>query len=67
MTHIGIQSYNSLLLAAGVNDSYHDAKELAELLYQWKLAHHVNVIPYNPVEDSEFKRPDRAAVREPHV
>ncbi|GAQ82555.1 ribosomal RNA large subunit methyltransferase [Klebsormidium nitens] len=50
-------------LLAGVNDSYHDAKELAGLLYQWKLAHHVNVIPYNPVEDSEFKRPDRSAVQ----
>uniref|UniRef100_A0A803N2L9 Radical SAM core domain-containing protein n=2 Tax=Chenopodium quinoa TaxID=63459 RepID=A0A803N2L9_CHEQI len=49
-------------LLAGVNDSVEHAKELAELLHQWGRGHHVNLIPFNPIEGSEYKRPYRKAV-----
>ena len=52
-------------LLAGVNDSPEHAKALARLLYTKKLASHVNLIPYNAVDDAEqFQRPTRAAVHE---
>ena len=52
-------------LLAGVNDSPEQAEQLARLLYTKKLASHVNLIPYNAVDDAEqFKRPTRAAVFE---
>ena len=39
------------------------AEELGRLLYKNKLASHVNIIPYNPVDDApDFKRPGRASV-----
>jgi len=38
------------------------ARELAALLSSHRLASHVNVIPWNPVDDSEFKRPSNGAV-----
>lgn len=50
-------------VAAGVNDQPEHANQLADLLHRWGLARHVNLIPYNPVADSDFKRPTRAAVR----
>jgi len=53
-------SYEWVLLA-GVNDTERDAKELGRLL-RGKLAH-VNLIPFNPVEDTPYRAPDRAAVR----
>src|ERR1700682_6002554 len=53
-------SYEWVLLA-GVNDTEQDAKELGTLLRR-KLAH-VNLIPFNPVEDTPYKAPDRAAIR----
>jgi 23S rRNA (adenine2503-C2)-methyltransferase len=53
-------SYEWVLLA-GVNDTERDAKELGTLLRR-KLAH-VNLIPFNPVEDTPYKAPDRAAIR----
>jgi 23S rRNA (adenine2503-C2)-methyltransferase len=53
-------SYEWVLLA-GVNDTERDAKELGMLLRR-KLAH-VNLIPFNPVEDTPYKAPDRAAIR----
>jgi 23S rRNA (adenine2503-C2)-methyltransferase len=53
-------SYEWVLLA-GVNDAERDAKELGRLL-RGKLAH-VNLIPFNPVEDTPYRAPDRAAVR----
>eukprot|EP00249_Psilotum_nudum_P011392 c23145_g1_i2 orf=3-1157(-) len=43
-------------LTAGVNDREEHAMELTDLLHQWRLGHHVNVIPYNPISDSEFRR-----------
>jgi 23S rRNA (adenine2503-C2)-methyltransferase len=53
-------SYEWVLLA-GVNDTDRDAKELGRLLRR-KLAH-VNLIPFNPVEDTPYRAPDRAAIR----
>ncbi|HEV2029177.1 MAG TPA: 23S rRNA (adenine(2503)-C(2))-methyltransferase RlmN [Candidatus Dormibacteraeota bacterium] len=53
-------SYEWVLLAE-VNDTERDAKELGRLLRR-KLAH-VNLIPFNPVEDTPYRAPDRAAIR----
>src|SRR5213593_3042073 len=53
-------SYEWVLLA-GVNDAERDAKELGALL-SGKLSH-VNLIPFNPVEDTPYRAPDRAGVR----
>ena len=53
-------SYEWVLLA-GLNDTERDAKELGTLL-RGKLAH-VNLIPFNPVEDTHYRAPDRAGVR----
>ncbi|CAH8364154.1 unnamed protein product [Eruca vesicaria subsp. sativa] len=50
-------------LLAGVNDSVENALELAELLREWGKTYHVNLIPYNPIEGSEYKRPYRKAVQ----
>jgi 23S rRNA (adenine2503-C2)-methyltransferase len=53
-------SYEWVLLA-GVNDSERDARELGALL-RGRLAH-VNLIPYNPVEEAPYREPDPASVR----
>ena len=53
-------SYEWVMLA-GVNDTQRDAKELGALL-EGKLAH-VNLIPFNPVDDTPYRAPDRAAIR----
>jgi 23S rRNA (adenine2503-C2)-methyltransferase len=53
-------SYEWVLLG-GVNDTERDAKELGRLLRR-KLAH-VNLIPFNPVEDTPYRAPDRASIR----
>ena len=53
-------SYEWVLLA-GVNDTERDAKELGTLL-SGKLAH-VNLIPFNPVDDTPYRAPERAGVR----
>ncbi len=53
-------SYEWVMLA-GVNDSEGDARELGALL-RGKLAH-VNLIPFNPVEDTPYRAPDRASIR----
>jgi 23S rRNA (adenine2503-C2)-methyltransferase len=53
-------SYEWVLLA-DVNDTERDAKELGRLLRR-KLAH-VNLIPFNPVEDTPYRAPDRTAIR----
>lgn len=47
---------------AGVNDSLVHAVELAELLNEWGRGHHVNLIPFNPIDGSDYKRPYRKAV-----
>ncbi|KAJ9518797.1 hypothetical protein QJQ45_026088, partial [Haematococcus lacustris] len=49
-------------LIHGVNDSVEQARELAELLRSYDLFSHVNVIPWNPVDDSHYKRPSRDRV-----
>jgi 23S rRNA (adenine2503-C2)-methyltransferase len=53
-------SYEWVMLA-GVNDTERDAKELGALLKR-KLAH-VNLIPFNPVEDTPYHAPDRTSIR----
>jgi len=53
-------SYEWVMLA-GVNESERDARELGALL-KGKLAH-VNLIPFNPVEDTPYRAPDRASIR----
>lgn len=49
-------------LLAGVNDGTHHAAELASLLRRFDLRGHVNLIPWNPVGESEYVRPSRNAV-----
>ncbi|XP_051143669.1 uncharacterized protein LOC127260060 [Andrographis paniculata] len=49
-------------LLAGVNDSVEHAAELAKLLHQWGNGYHVNLIPFNPIEGSEYQRPYKKAV-----
>lgn len=49
-------------MAAGINDSVDHAIELAELLHKWGPGYHVNLIPYNPIEGSEYQRPYRKSV-----
>ena len=53
-------SYEWVLLA-GVNDTERDAKELGRLLRR-RLAH-VNLIPFNPVEDTPYRAPDRSSIK----
>ncbi|XP_057724811.1 uncharacterized protein LOC130940627 [Arachis stenosperma] len=50
-------------LLAGVNDSVDNAIELAKLLHEWGPGYHVNLIPFNPVEGSEYRRPYKKAVQ----
>ena len=52
---------NCQILLKGVNDSLDNAKELSELI-KGTLAY-VNLIPYNPVDENEFKRSDEKSVR----
>jgi 23S rRNA (adenine2503-C2)-methyltransferase len=54
-------SYEWVMLA-GVNDTARDATELSALL-KGKLAH-VNLIPFNPVDDTPYQAPSRAAIRQ---
>jgi len=50
------------VLLAGVNDTERDARELGALL-RGRLAH-VNLIPYNPVDEAPYREPDpREVVR----
>jgi len=52
-------SYEWVMLA-GVNDTARDATELSALL-KGKLAH-VNLIPFNPVDDTPYNAPSRTAI-----
>jgi 23S rRNA (adenine2503-C2)-methyltransferase len=52
-------SYEWVMLA-GVNDTDRDASELGALL-RGRLAH-VNLIPYNPVDDAPYREPDPQAI-----
>ena len=49
-------------LLAGVNDSVECARQLATVLSRNKLNSHVNLIPYNPVDDSDYVRPSNNTV-----
>jgi 23S rRNA (adenine2503-C2)-methyltransferase len=53
-------SYEWVMLA-GVNDTERDARELGALLRR-KLAH-VNLIPFNPVDGTPYRAPDRASIK----
>jgi 23S rRNA (adenine2503-C2)-methyltransferase len=53
-------SYEWVMLA-DVNDTERDAKEVGRLL-RGKLAH-VNLIPFNPVDGTPYRAPDRTAIR----
>lgn len=48
------------ILLAGLNDCPHHAQELADQLRGFQS--HVNLIPYNPIQEVDFKRPDRQRV-----
>lgn len=50
------------VLLAGVNDTERDARELGERLAERRLAH-VNLIPFNPVDDTPYQAPSARAVR----
>ena len=50
-------------LLAGMNDAPSHAVELAALLASHRLTGHVNLIPYNPVDDSDYRRPSAAAIK----
>ena len=51
-------------LLAGENDGLEHAEELAALLRKYNnMRSHVNLIPWNPVDESEFKRPSKNAVQ----
>ncbi|CAA7406334.1 unnamed protein product [Spirodela intermedia] len=54
-------SYEYTLLA-GVNDGVEHAAELAAMLHGFCRGSHVNLIPFNPIEGSEFRRPYKKAV-----
>ncbi|CAK9147700.1 unnamed protein product [Ilex paraguariensis] len=49
-------------LLAGVNDAVEHAIELADLIQEWGPGYHVNLIPFNPIEGSEYRRPYKKAV-----
>ena len=44
------------ILLAGVNDCAHHANELADHLRGFQS--HVNLIPYNPISEVDYQRPD---------
>ncbi|WCJ19625.1 Radical SAM superfamily protein [Euphorbia peplus] len=50
-------------LLAGVNDKKEHALELVELLHEWGRGSHVNLIPFNPIEGSDYRRPSKRAVQ----
>ncbi|PKU68190.1 uncharacterized protein LOC110108921 isoform X2 [Dendrobium catenatum] len=49
-------------LLAGTNDAVEHAVELAELLQCYSRGSHVNLIPFNPIDGSEYRRPYKKAV-----
>ncbi|KAL9388744.1 hypothetical protein Peur_017349 [Populus x canadensis] len=53
--------------AAEINDRVEHAKELADLLHQWEHGHHVNLIPFNPIQGSDYKHPHKKAVCTPVI
>eukprot|EP00951_Prasinocladus_malaysianus_P049093 scaffold665790_cov57-Prasinocladus_malaysianus.AAC.1 len=49
-------------LLANINDSLDEARALGRLIKAYNLAAHVNLIPWNPVDESDFQRPSRNGV-----
>ncbi|CAL9101195.1 unnamed protein product [Musa textilis] len=49
-------------LLAGINDGVEHAADLAELIHTCGRGYHVNLIPFNPIEGSEYRRPYKKAV-----
>ncbi|PKA46236.1 23S rRNA (adenine2503-C2)-methyltransferase [Apostasia shenzhenica] len=49
-------------LLAGVNDGVDDAVQLAELLHYYCGGSHVNLIPFNPINGSDYRRPYKKTV-----
>ncbi|KAK4782910.1 hypothetical protein SAY86_007284 [Trapa natans] len=49
-------------LLAGVNDAEEHAIELAKLLREWVRGSHVNLIPFNPIDGSDYQWPYKKAV-----
>nr|CAD1828690.1 unnamed protein product [Ananas comosus var. bracteatus] len=49
-------------LLAGINDKKEHAVELAGMLHQYGRSYHVNLIPFNPIEGSEYRRPYKKVV-----
>jgi len=49
-------------LLDGINNSLEQAAQLAALIRERDMAAHVNLIPWNPVDESEFERPSRNSV-----
>jgi 23S rRNA (adenine2503-C2)-methyltransferase len=50
------------ILLAGVNDLAENARELAQLLKGFQT--HVNLIPYNPISEVDYQRPNKNRIRE---
>lgn len=50
------------ILLAGLNDRPQNAKELAQHLRGFQS--HVNLIPYNPIDEADYQRPSEASIRE---
>lgn len=50
------------ILLAGLNDCEEHAAELAQLLRGFQS--HVNLIPYNPIDEVDYKRPSRKRVQQ---
>ena len=51
-------------LLAGVNDGVKEAEELAAVLKKYgSMKSHVNLIPWNPVDESEYSRPSKRGVQ----
>ena len=50
------------ILLAGLNDCEHHAAELAQLLRGFQS--HVNLIPYNPINEVDYQRPSRKRVNQ---
>lgn len=49
------------ILLAGVNDTPDHAVELAQLLRGFQT--HVNLIPYNPISEVDYQRPDKQRIQ----
>eukprot|EP00238_Polyblepharides_amylifera_P009769 CAMPEP_0196582008 /NCGR_PEP_ID=MMETSP1081-20130531/36983_1 /TAXON_ID=36882 /ORGANISM="Pyramimonas amylifera, Strain CCMP720" /LENGTH=172 /DNA_ID=CAMNT_0041902461 /DNA_START=31 /DNA_END=549 /DNA_ORIENTATION=- len=50
-------------LLAGVNDSQSHANELGTILRKFHVHGHVNLIPYNPVDNGEYQRPSNKDIQ----